>query len=367
MASIFGKSELSTPWKERFQDVNKLNEYSKKGLKAELSDVIIKGYDITGAEFNNITFRDVEWNNTSIEGMVITNARFIGNTFNEAFFNEAKLSNVTFEDSEFNGVYFHEAQMSGVKFIHCKFTTLSEADFMYLKDSNIEFEYTTFEAAEMGPPKISFYQSNANLTFRNSTLTKVQLITLIFPSSLTFENSKLEGVALDRSKLTKLVMDNAKGSNGNGFNGGSVVETEVRNSEVQLGLQEGELGKVTFVNSKIISNFGSSTIKELHVINCTAMEHLRFYESQIDTLEISNCPVNELDTSKSIIRNFRIDKTSIVNSEFKKMNVKNFTLTDVSLDQKIDFTGAHVEHLITKNITKLPGLNLILTNTNVKF
>jgi hypothetical protein len=39
----------------------------------------------------------------------------------------------------------------------------------------------------------------------------------------------------------------------------------------------------------------------------------------------------------------------------------------VTLDEKIDFTGAHVEHLITKNITKKAGLYLILTNTNVKF
>jgi hypothetical protein len=47
MASFFGKSELVSPWKERFQDVNKLNEYSRKGIKTDLSDVIIKGYDIT--------------------------------------------------------------------------------------------------------------------------------------------------------------------------------------------------------------------------------------------------------------------------------------------------------------------------------
>ena len=42
MASIFGKSELSGVWKERFQDINKLNEYTQKGLKAEISDTIIK-------------------------------------------------------------------------------------------------------------------------------------------------------------------------------------------------------------------------------------------------------------------------------------------------------------------------------------
>ena len=49
------------------------------------------------------------------------------------------------------------------------------------------------------------------------------------------------------------------------------------------------------------------------------------------------------------------------------MKVKNFTLTDVSFDKNNDFSGAQVENLTTKNVTKLPGLNLNLTGSNVKF
>ena len=56
MASIFGKSELSGTWKERFLDSNKINEYTLKGLKTEISDAIIKEYKFNDAIFNNASF-----------------------------------------------------------------------------------------------------------------------------------------------------------------------------------------------------------------------------------------------------------------------------------------------------------------------
>ena len=158
-----------------------------------------------------------------------------------------------------------------------------------------------------------------------------------------------------------------RGGGRSGFNGGSVVEVDVRNSEMGFTLREGTLGKITFVNSNVDVNFASSNIKEIHIINCKGMVDLTLYKANIETLQISNCPVNELVTTAAIIQNFSIEKSTVVNSEYKRMKVKNLTLTDVSFDQKNDFSGAQVENLTTKNVTKLPGLNLILTDSNVKF
>ena len=132
-------------------------------------------------------------------------------------------------------------------------------------------------------------------------------------------------------------------------------------------LSEGTLGKVSYVNSIIESNFSSSNIKEFQVINCKPMGHLVLYKAKIDELHISNCPINDFRPIETIIQNFNIEKATIVNSQFMDMKVKNLTLTDVSFDQKNDFSGAQVENLTTKNVTKLPGLNLILTGSNVKF
>ena len=91
------------------------------------------------------------------------------------------------------------------------------------------------------------------------------------------------------------------------------------------------------------------------------------YQAKIETLQISNCPINNIQPIEATIQNFSINKASIENSKFKKMKVVNFTLNDVSLDGQLDFSNAHVEHLITKNITKGSGLNLNLAGSNVKF
>lgn len=365
MASFFGKSELSGVWKERFQDVNKLNEYTQKGFKVELSDYQIKGYKLTGAVMNNASFEGVEWDHSSLKSMTLTNARFLSNTFTQTHFSASKLTNVVFENSEFDGVSFYEAQLSGVKFIHCKFKNHAKANFMYLKDSNIEFENTIFESDNSGPPTVTFAESTANLTFRNSELTNIEMTDLILPSSLTFENSKLDNVDWSRSNLTKLILEKTVG--GAGGDGGGVAEIEVRDSSVGFTLTSANLGKLSFVNSMVNVNFVRSTIKGISMVNCTGMEDFTISGAKIDSLQISNCPVNELVANGTSIQNFNIERSLITNNKCKRMKVKYFTLTDVTLDQSINFSDVQVENLNTKNITKSPGLNLNLTGSNVKF
>ena len=358
MASIFGKSELSGSWKERFQDLTKLKAYTDQGLKVEVSDAIIEKYDLSGATFVNATFKDNEWNEMTGKNMVITNTVFRGVSFNVARFESSVLTNVTFEDSEFFRTSFYRSKLIGVKFIRCKF--IESNSFQQINSSNISFAEATLD-------KVEFADAQANISFNHSTLTDVSLTDLAFPSTLTFENSKLEDIALDRSKITKLTMDNVTGGGRSGFAGGSIAEVEVRNSAMGFNLMEGNIGKVTFVNSVVNVNFASSNIKDIQITNCKKMRRFGLYQAKVDTLNISNCPINNFRPLEAIIQNFSIDHAPIVNSDFGDMKVKNFTLTDVTLDQKIDFTGAQVENLITKNVTKLPGLNLNLTGSNVKF
>ena len=93
-----------------------------------------------------------------------------------------------------------------------------------------------------------------------------------------------------------------------------------------------------------------------------------FYTHSVKTyVFFQKCPISKFDPLEAIIQSLSIDHAAISNSDFGDMKVKNLTLTDVTFDQKIDFTGAQVENLVTKNITKLPGLNLTLTGSNVKF
>ena len=356
MTNIFGKSELSSLWKERFLDSQKMNAYTLKGLKAEISDAVIKDYMLKDLIFNNASFRNVEWTDTTSEKLTFTNTIFRSNTFNNVDIEAATFTNVTFEDSEFNNIKFSRSNLVGVKFIRCKFKFNSS--FLNLKNSTVDFEYSTLE-------NMDFARSNATLTFRDSTLNDVELTDLVFPSSLTFESSKLKDIDMSRSKLAKLVMENVSGALAS--NASTVAEVEVRNSTVGIGLNQGSLGRATFVNSQIDAEFQRSKVKEIHINNCKGMEEFSLYKSTVDSLNISSCTITKFEPLEAIIQNITIEKSSIVNSDFGDMKAKYFSLTDVTLDQKIDFTGAHVEHLTTKNVTKLPNLNLTLTNSNVKF
>lgn len=358
MASIFGKSELSGVWKERFNDVNKLNEYTKQGLKIEISDALIKDYKFNDAIFNNASFKEVEWIDTVTKKLSFTNTVFKSNSFENVEFTDAIFTNVTFEDSEFYNTSFYLSQMTGVKFVRCTFK--NKSDFSTIKNANIEFDHSTFDHT-------SFAETQGNLFFRNSTLNNVRLIDLVFPSSITFENSKLQDVALDRSKLTKLEMDNVTGDGRNGFNGGSIADVEVRNSTIRFGLNEGDVGKVSFINSTISAGFRSSKIKEFIIVNCKEVKGLGFYKASLDNLQISNCPIGNIDMTFAIINHASFEKLSIEKSSFRTTKMMSLSFTDVSLDGSMDFSNAQVEHILTQNVTKLPGLNLNLTGSNVKF
>lgn len=360
MASIFGKSDLSGAWKERFQDITKLNEYTKINSKMEIRDVSIKGYNLSNAVFNNAAFNNIEWTDTSSEKISLTNTVFRGNTFNDIEFNNGTFTNVTFEDVEFNRAVFSGTEFHNVKFIRCTFKFRSAI--VGLKNSStLDFDHSTFENA-------NFSESQANISFRNSKLNDVELTDLIFPSSIIFENSKLEDIDLDRSKLTKLAMDNVTGGGReSGFNGGSIADVEIRNTTMTFGMNSGKLGKITFINSNIDAGFNRSNIKELRIINCKDMKSLDLYQTTVESLQIANCPINKFDPIEAIVQNFSIEKSSIINSKFKKIKVENFNLTDVTLDGLLDFSNAQVEHLATKNVTKLPSLNLNLTGSNMKF
>ena len=147
-------------------------------------------------------FINVEWVDTVTKKLTFTNTVFKSNSFENVEFTDAIFTNVTFEDSEFFNTSFYLSQMTGVKFIRCTFTNTS--DFSTVKNANIDFDHSAFDHT-------SFAETQGNLSFRNSTLNNVRLIDLAFPSSLIFENSKLEDIALDRSKITKLTMDNVTG------------------------------------------------------------------------------------------------------------------------------------------------------------
>ena len=62
-----------------------------------------------------------------------------------------------------------------------------------------------------------------------------------------------------------------------------------------------------------------------------------------------------------------IKDSQLSDNDFEELRAKTVILERVTLKNKIDFTNAHVDQLTIKNVTKLPGLNLTTTGSNVKF
>jgi uncharacterized protein YjbI with pentapeptide repeats len=319
--------------------------------------------------------------------MTFSNTTFRANTFRNVDLEDSVFTNVTFEDSEFYRTSFLKSRLNGVKFIRCKFKSVSfESIIQDSGNSTVVFEHSTIEIADFYESRANFSfdhvtltninqsdlgshhpKSPANFSFNHSTLTDISLTDIAIPSSLTFENSTLKNVEMTRSQFSKLKIDNVTGGESNHFEGGDAAVVEVRNSTIGLDLGGRNFDKITFENSKIDTQFSSEpAIRELNLTNCTSMTGLQLYKAKIGELRINNCPINNFHPVRTTIQNFSIEKSSILNSDFGDMRVTSFALTDVSLDQKIDFTDAHVEHLTTKNIAKLPGLNLILIGSNVR-
>lgn len=342
-----GKSELSGAWKERFQDVGKLKAYTEQGIKVDVSDAAIGNFDLTGAVFDGAVFRDNAWHGTTGAKMAFSNATFRSNTFENVDFKDSVFSNVTFEDSEFYATAFSQSRLNGVKFVRCKFhTSAFKGTYQHPDDSAVVFDNSTLE-------RVDFFGSHANFSFDHSTLTKLHLQQFIIPSSLAFDDSRVE--------------------------------------------------------TPISAGSDGPTIKALKLSNCKNRTILDLYKAQIDTLQISNCPAIVVDANNANIQSFSIAHSSIGASKFKrmkvvnftladqssvdyvdfeemnavnftiygqsaikdssfnKMKVENFALTDVQFGGKLNFAGAQVDHVATKNISKWQGLRLDLAGSNFTF
>ncbi len=100
---------------------------------------------------------------------------------------------------------------------------------------------------------------------------------------------------------------------------------------------------------------------------CTQFDDLGLYETKLGSLKINRCAVNGFRPRSATIDTWSVKDSRIANSKFEGMKVKAVTLENVTLGKELNFTNAHIDQLTAKNITKLPGLNLITTGSNVKF
>ena len=356
MSILDEKPELTGAWKERFQDVNKLNEYAKTQSVA-LSKVTIAQKDIDGAILNGGRFENTDWKEVSVKKATLT----------KTVFSKGILENVDFSNSTLTDVVFEDVTLWGARFFH---TTLNNVRFVRCTFNGVNVDKTQASRIEVVNSRVvstSFSEGQLAAVFRNSKLEKeTELTDLIAPSSLTFEKSELDEVLMERSKLKELVINDSKFDVI--FDVGSADTISIRNSVVDTSFSETIIGKLSVADSVITKMmFNGAKVNSMSFENCRRLQGIGMYQATIGTLDITRCPLNDFDIPETNITTLRIKDSSITESKFESVKAKIVILENVSLDGNLDFTGAHIGELKTKNVTKQPALNLITTGSNVKF
>ena len=356
MSLIDGKSRLTSPWKERFQDVTQLNAYAKT-QPSQLSGVTIENESIDGAILNGGTFQNTDWNKVSAKKTTLTKVIFRHGILEDIDFSHSTLTDVVFEDVKLRGVHFFHATLNNVRFIRCTFNGVAIDQ---TKNSRIE-------VIDSKAISTSFSEGQLIAVFRNTKLHRgVEITDLLPPSSLTFERSELIDVNMERSKLTELLVDESK------FDAvlkvGAADRVMIRNSSVDTSFSATAIGALIIKNTTIKRMiFNRAKVNSLSMENCGRAKTLSMYEATIGSIDIIRCPVDDFSPVESIVGVLRIKDSAISNSEFLNMKAKTMILENVTLDGNIDFTGAQIGDLKTHNVTQQPGLKLTTTGSNVKF
>lgn len=163
------KLPLMGAWKERFQDVQKLNTYAKTN-PVELSNVKIEKYRIDGTILHGGTFENTDWNEVSLKNAQLTKVTFRGGKLDAVDFSDSTLTDVVFEDVKLIEVRFLGPTLKNVRFVRCE---LDAVNIDRTKNSNIEIIDSKIE---------------------NSSLSRGELVAV-------FRNSKL----FDGTRLTSLI------------------------------------------------------------------------------------------------------------------------------------------------------------------
>lgn len=355
MSSIFGKSALSPEWVERFREIVKLNAYAQS-TPVRLSGVVIEGYDLSGAKLSGAEFEKTEWKNITLKSGEFINAKFIHSSFDNVKFENATFKDTVFEDVTFDDFAFFQAQLQNVRFVRCQF---SGAALQSLKASTITIEDSKLE-------DVSFFRSAVIATVRGSKFNEVDMRSLQEPSALTFEKSELKEVDFSDSKLSELKLREVTASK-SGMEGGAITSGEFIDTTYGMDIVEVEFEQLVIRNSRIRSAMNRSSIKRLEISHCGEMKDFLFYQSKLGNVRIDHCELRRLDLPSATVETLHIQDGSLINGNMTSLRVGSMTLERMSFDGKIDFTKAQAGSISLVGVTKLPGLQLITTGSNVAF
>ena len=355
MADFFS-SPLSSDWQARFTDVKVLNNYAKDH-QVKLADVEIKKYNIDGANIPSGLFENTQWQEIQVQNSRWGKVTFRNSKLESVDFSGATIDEMVFENTTLINVKFSKAQLNNVKFIDSE---LKYTSFWSITNSTILFDRSKLHENNLG-------DSQANLSFKESSLFDSDFRGMKSPSSLSFENSQLEEVNLSHATLEKLLIVDSN-IHETTFDKGTADRIEINDSVLHMDFV-GTRAKTFVINRTEFTStlLNHSILPNIKISYCKKVKSLSFFEAKVGTLTIDNCPLNNFRLRSAQIESLVLENSSLENSKFEEMKAQNVTFRKVELKGTLNFTGATIENLKTEGLTKAPGLRLITEGGNVKF
>lgn len=352
-------SDFQKRWVALSKNVELLNEYTTTHQNIELKGVNVEGLNLDGAIFNGGTFDGVNWGNVSARGSKYREVTFRNCKFSNSRYWNAEFIDVVFEDCEFESTQFLKSKFVNVKIVNCKGI---EAEFDELSGSELLVENTVLN------DRSSFTDSKIPLVFRDTTLSGVNMMGLSGNHPLIIEGGILDEVDFYKSHFSTVTLRGVRqGEGGVKFN--SVTAGSITFEDVEMmrgtGIGYSTVGIVRIIGGKMYGPaFKKANIAKTYIRNAYVF---RFALGNMGQVHVDNSTLHDSGFFEGGIEEF-----SVYNSTIDEIYGKNFRADivlwdNVTLDGKIDLTNAQVKDFRPTRLKRGPKLNLITTDSNMKF
>ncbi len=343
---------------EVLQSAELVTKYSEmQGFN--LKDLDIEKARIKGAKIQNFSISNTDLKNFDARSSHWENGKFTEVNFNDIYFDEIILNNVVFEKSNLKNVNFISGKLKNVKFIDC---TITKSAFYYLEESDIEFINTKIHDNEY-----KFSDSQIQMRLINSEFRDTDMMSLKEGSSIYMENSEINTVNFQYSKMDSFKSVNSKMLNST-LGDSEIKELNFDKTHIDISFGKAVIDKVLITNSKI-DNLGSiwAKVKQFEISNCTDPADVSFGQSEIVEIKINNCNFKELYPSRISTKSLLIENAIIEKSSFYKSNIDDFILRNVTFNGKTKFKKFQAGKSTLENIKIGPNAEMLMDGANIEF
>ena len=353
---MFGiKTSLSSEWKQRFSDVEKLNAYAET-RSIEIKNAKLSDISVEGAKFSNGVFDDTGWSNVHFLKSEIIDTRFIGGEYRNVDFKESLIKNSVFENITFINADFKAASLQGVKFVNCNF---GRADFQYLRTSDVVFEGAVLE-------EVQFYKSGLDVTIIGSKLTEVEMMSITAQEKLIINDSDIYDVNLGNSIIPYVEITGSKVAKAT-YSSGKSEKLVMKNLKGALQASGAVIDylEIGDVDTEVLF-FSGITSERIKVERVNVTDSLNA-KATAESLEITDSNINAVWNSASQVGLYAVKNTNIGGSNAEYAHFKTMHFENVQLNGQFNFSHARADKLELINVIKGPDFQFLGDESNISF